>query len=244
MNRRLIVVGISIACAFGAILFLIHPKPPPEHAYQGKALHQWLKDFDANEGSAQYSGAESAIRQIGTNCLPTLIFYLRRKDSRFYEQSVSLRAKLHLLNDGDEDAAVFWHQRAARACGALGPAAEPALSALAEAMNDPYAAWDVGNGLSRMMPKSVPALTNILAASNVVARCRAADNLMTAFSHPEVEPMARTALLNALRDSDPGVRMQAASALQFWNVRLDVIVPALAHTLSDPVPSVRGNAAT
>jgi HEAT repeat protein len=77
-----------------------------------------------------------------------------------------------------------------------------------------------------------------------MARSRAADNLITAFSHPEVEPVARTALLNALHDSDPGVRMAVASAFQFWNTRLDLVVPALIEALSDPNPSVRGNAAS
>ena len=93
------------------------------------------------------------------------------------------------------------------------------------------------------MPKSVPVLTNILATGNVTARCRAADALITAYSHPEVEPMARTALLNALRDADRGPRMAAAAAFQFWDKHLDVVVPALTLALSDPEPAVRGNAA-
>ena len=87
-------------------------------------------------------------------------------------------------------------------------------------------------------------LTNILATGNVTARSRAADNLSTAFSHREVEPMARIALIAALHDPDSGVRMTAASALKFWNTNLDVIVPELTRLLSDPVPSVRGNTAT
>ena len=155
-------------------------------------MHVWLKGFDANQGSAEYAAAQSAVAQIGTNALPTLISYLRRKDPPFHRQVINLKAKLHLLH-GEVDYAVFWHRRAAQACGALGQAAEPAFPALTEAMNDPGAAPDVGNGLSRMMPRSVPVLTNILATGNVRARCRAADNLVTAFSHPEVEPMARTA---------------------------------------------------
>jgi HEAT repeat protein len=111
-------------------------------------------------------------------------------------------------------------------------------------MNDPSAASDVGNALSRMMPQSVPVLTNILATGNVRARSRAADNLMTAHSHPAAEPMARAALLAALHDSDRGVRMSAASAFQFWSTHLDLVVPQLTRALSDPDPSVRGNAAT
>ena len=102
----------------------------------------------------------------------------------------------------------------------------------------------MGNGLSRMMPKSVPVLTNVLATGNEKARARAADNLVTAWSHPSAEAMARTALLGALKDPDRGVRMAAASALQFWKTNLDLIVPELMRLLSDSDPSVRGNAAT
>jgi HEAT repeat protein len=242
-HRFPIVFGIAIVAVLASGVWLLLRSHHPEPNYQGKPLSVWLKGFDANQGSAEYSAAQSAVQQIGTDALPTLIYYLQRKDPPFHRQWINLRATLHLLH-GEVDYAVFWHRRAAQACGALGEPAEGAFPAMAEAMNDPQAASDVGNALSRMMPKSVPVLTNILATGNVIARSRAADNLVTAFSHPEVESMARTALLNALHDSDPGVRMAVASAFQFWNKRLDLVVPALTEALNDPNPSVRGNAAS
>jgi HEAT repeat protein len=235
--------GIVSVVVLGGMVSMALRSNEREPSFQGKPLHVWLKGFDASQSSAEYAAAQSAVQQIGTNALPFLIHYLRRKDPPLYPQWINVKAKLHLLH-GEVDYAVFWHRRAAQACGALGQDAEPAFAALTEAMNDQHAASDVGDGLSRMMPKSVPVLTNILATGNVVARCRAADNLVTAFSHPEVEPMARTALLNALLDADHGVRATAASAFQFWDKRLDVVVPALTRALSDPDPSVRGNAAT
>src|SRR6266550_6076002 len=192
-TRARIAFYISIVLVLGAVLWLIYRSPKPEPAYQGKHLRAWLKGFDANQGSAEYSAAQTAVQQIGTNALPALIYYLHRKDPPFHRQWINLKAKLHLLHS-EVDYAVFWHRRAAQACGALGPEAEAAFPALTSAMNDPGAASDVGNGLSRMMPKSVPVLTNILTTGNVMARCRAADNLVTAFSHREVEPMARTGL--------------------------------------------------
>lgn len=242
-SRSKIGLAISVVLVLGAILWLAFQRENREPSYQGKPLSVWLKDFDAAQGSAEYAAAQSAIQHFGTNVVPRLIYYLRRKDPPFYARWINLKAKLHLLR-GEVDYAVFWHRRAAHACGALGPAAEAAFPALTEAMNDRGAASDVGNGLSRMMPRSVPVLTNVLATGSVVARCRAADNLVTAFSHPEVEGMARTALISALHDSDPGVRMAAASAFQFWNTNLNSVVPELARVLSDPDPSVRGNAAT
>ena len=56
-------------------------------------------------------------------------------------------ARLHLLH-GDVDYAVFWHRRAAQACGALGQDAESAFEALTEAMSDQHAAMDVGKSES------------------------------------------------------------------------------------------------
>jgi HEAT repeat protein len=235
--------AISIVAFFGVFLWLGFRSNAPEALYQGKPLRVWLKGFDAAQGSAEYAAAQSAFQQIGTNALPILIRYLHRKDPPYHRQWINLKANLHLLH-GEVDYAVFWHRRAAQACGALGPEAAAAFPALTEAMNDPGAASDVGNGLSRMMPRSVPVLTNILATGNVIARSRAADNLVTAFSHTAAEPMARAALIAALHDSDSGVRMAAASAFQFWNTNLDLVVPELTRALSDPDPSVRGNAAT
>ena len=246
MNRKF-KFGLCMLLVFililGGVLWLTLSRSEPEPTYQGKPLHAWLKGFDAAQESPEYAAAQEALRQIGTNALPPLIRYLYRKDPPFHRPWIALRAKIGLLH-GEVDYAMFWHRRAAHACGALGPEAEVAFPALTDAMNDPQAASDVGNGLSRMMPASVPVLTNILATGNVRARSRAADNLITAYSHREVEPMGRAALIAALRDSDPGVRMAAASALQFWNTNLNLIVPELARTLGDPDPSVRGNAVT
>lgn len=235
--------ALTALLLLSGILWLAFRPVEQEPSYQGKPLSFWLKGFDSAQGSAEYAAAQSAILHFGTNILPRLIYHLRRKDPPFHAQWINVRAKLHLW-DGEVDYAVFWRRRAAHACGALGPTAEAAFPALVGAMNDPGAAADVGNGISRMMPRSVPVLTNVLATGNLVARCRAADHLVTAFSHREVEGMGRTALIAALRDSDGGVRMAAASAFQFWNTNLDLIVPALVRTLSDPESGVRGNAAT
>lgn len=235
--------GILIALVIGGIVWLGIGVEKVEPSHQGKSLRAWLKGFEASHGSAEYAAAEAAIRQMGTNVLPFLIRDLQRPDPPFYRRWVGLRAKLNL--GGGADYAMFRRRRAGQACGALGEAGEAAFQAMAQAMNDPGAAADVANGLSRMMPRSVPVLTHVLATGNARARSRAADNLVTAFSHREAEPVARAALIHALlHDSDRGVRMAAASALTYWNTELDVVVAALTQALSDPNSSVRGNAAS
>lgn len=239
---RLPLLTLVALAAAVAVVVVVRPSAR-EPIYQGRPLRAWLEEFDPGYGSTNYSAAQAAIRAMGTNTLPFLIRYLRSKDPPFHAQRLRLMSKLHLLH-GKVEYAVFWHRRAATACGELGPEGAPAFPAMAEAMNDPHAAHEVGAALSRMFTNSAPVLTNILATGNVMARCRAADALTTAFSHPPIEEMGRTALLNALRDPDAGVRATAASAFQFWNKRLDLVVPALTRALSDPSPIVRRNAAT
>ena len=112
-------VGVAIALVLSSTLWLAVQSTEQELAYQGKPIHLWLKGFDASQSSAEYSAAQSAFQQIGTNSLPTLIRYLRRKDPPFYAQWINLKSKLHLLH-GEVDYAVSWHRRAAHGCGGEG----------------------------------------------------------------------------------------------------------------------------
>ena len=244
MKRSKLVIRLAVlAVAVGLVVFALVRPAAREPVYHGRPLREWLVEFDHGGGTTN-SAAQEAIRAMGTNCLPFLIGYLRSKDPLFNRLRVSLKARLKLSARKGGEYAVFWHCRAATACGELGQDGAPAFPAMMEAMNDQHAASDVAAALSRMLPKSAPVLTNVLATGNIMARSTAAWGLTTAYSHPEIEEMARTALVNALRDPAPGVRMNAASAFMFWNKRLDLVVPELTDALSDPDPSVRGNAAT
>jgi hypothetical protein len=71
---------ISTLVLLGGIVWLALRPADREPSYEGKPLHVWLKGFDADQGSAEYAAAQSAIQTMGTNILPQLIYYLRRKD--------------------------------------------------------------------------------------------------------------------------------------------------------------------
>ncbi|HEU0008345.1 MAG TPA: HEAT repeat domain-containing protein [Verrucomicrobiae bacterium] len=243
MKRSKLVIRLGLlAVAVGLVVFALLRPGAPEPVHLGRSLREWLVEFDYRYDTTNYSAAQEAIRAMGTNCLPFLNGYLRSKDPPFNRQWVRLKARLGLLRKSGEYA-VLWHSRAAKACGELGQDGAPAFPAMMEAMNDPGATDDVPAALSRMLPKSAPVLTNVLATGNIEARSTAASALRRAYSHPEIEEMARTALINALRDPDPNVRMNAASAFTIWNKRLEVVVPALTRALSDPNGGVRANAA-
>lgn len=244
MKRSKPVIRLGLlAVAVGLVVFALVRPSAREPVYRGRPLREWLVEFDQSSGTTNYSAAQEAIRSIGTNSLPFLIGYLRSKDPPLNRQRVWLKARLKLSMRKGGEYAVFWKRRAATACGELGQDGAPAFPAMIEASKDRPAASAVAAALSRMLPRSAPVLTNLLATGDVLARAVSAHALMTAYSHPEIEEMARTALLKALQDRDPGLRGSAAVAFQFWNQKLDVIVPELARALSDSNASVRGNAA-
>jgi HEAT repeat protein len=56
--------------------------PPSQPSYKGKRLRVWLKEYDPTVRVQNRSAeAEEAIRQIGTNALPTLLAMVRTHDS-------------------------------------------------------------------------------------------------------------------------------------------------------------------
>jgi len=247
MKRSKLVIRLGLlAVAVGLVVFALVRPVAREPVYRGRPLQEWLEELVElvpSNNHHKFYAAQEAIRAMGTNSLPFLIRYLRSKDPPFNRQWVRLKVHLGLPRTGG-DYAWLWQCRAATACGELGQEGAAAIPAMTEAMNDPSVAQTVAFALSRMLPKSAPVLTNVLATGNVWARSGAAGALEKAYSYPEIEEMARTALLKALRDPDPGPRISAAIAFHDWNKRLDVIVPALVRALSDPDPYVRGNAAT
>lgn len=245
-TRRVMLIG-GVVGLLALTVWCIRKANPPEPVYLGRPLESWLREFDNPQQSTNFAAAREAILHMGTNVLPHLEHYLRHRDSRWHQPWIQLQAKLHLLRQPVDDD-YFWHRRAAYAVGQFGEAGAPAFPAMMEAAQTRRAEQEVAWALSWMLPRSAPVLTNLLASTNPWTRYRAADALGTAPSHPSVAELSRAALLNALRDSDPGLRVSAASALGM-SVGVSAehraaVIPALMAALDDPDPNVRGNAAT
>src|SRR4051812_24470518 len=81
----------------GILLFAFWPSREP--AYAGKPLSYWLRqDFwSIRGGKGPSPQAEDAVRQIGTNALPTLIRMLRARDSRLKLALMNWSAKQSLI---------------------------------------------------------------------------------------------------------------------------------------------------
>ena len=80
----LIVLLVLVICGLGLVLFLSHE--PPEPTYHGKPLSAWLESYF---GGGSVIGAwpnpetDEAIRQIGTNAIPTMLKMLKARDSKW-----------------------------------------------------------------------------------------------------------------------------------------------------------------
>ena len=114
-GQACLVVLTGMAVIVAAAILWPQPREP---IHQGRPLRAWLEEFDQSYGTTNYRAASQAIQAIGTNTLPFLIRYLRYQDPSFHRQLIWLRRKLHLR--GRIDYAVFWHRRAATACGESG----------------------------------------------------------------------------------------------------------------------------
>src|SRR4051812_17202672 len=125
MSRRgLIAGGIVLVGALAGLAWLLFS--PHQPVYQGKPLTSWMDQYQehilANQKSAdrpKRDQAEAAIRQIGTNALPTLLRMAGAKDSALKKKLIALGSKqsvipLHFQPPN------FFHAKATYGFGPLG----------------------------------------------------------------------------------------------------------------------------
>ncbi len=77
-RRKAFVLLICVAAALALITFLSRDSEP---RYQGRSLSQWYVLWTKSADKAQAAEAASAIREIGTNALPTLLERLKSQYS-------------------------------------------------------------------------------------------------------------------------------------------------------------------
>ena len=220
-----------------------------EPVYQGKTLSNWLERYSA-KGS--YIGlrpepvADEAVRQIGTNSIPTLLHKLRAHDSKL---------KLALLRLSDEQHFIrFWSlpaffptRQAAVAFHALGAQASNAVPFLIQTYREKIGSdsqcgcaealgW-IGPAASEAIPDLMSAATD----SDNTLRAIAVEALGNIHADPA---LVLPVLIKSLQDSNGRVRLNAVNALAAFGSEAKAAVPALTRSLNDPVPIIRTNAAT
>jgi hypothetical protein len=180
----LAVAGIFVwsLCAFFG---LFEPRLP-EPQFQGKKLTDWAQDvfpsdylpYVSNPAlRAKNDRAIAAIRQMGTNTLPTALQLCGARDSWF-------KLKLEELTSYNSDGVLKYritpewerHEKGNNIILALGPAAAPAIPILIQLLqsSDAGIADSVMVSLPAIGTNVVPPLTGLLDSPNELVRIRAA----------------------------------------------------------------------
>ena len=236
MNQRYRTV-LFVLLAGVILAFTFYALRPREPVYQGRRLSAWLRDMGLYPAKYRHD-AEEAVRQIGTNSLPTLLKLLAAKDSFLKKLTLASLAKMHPLIRVDWPSAQDLHVRAMLAFHVLGPEAKAAIPALTDLLKHPETAPSAARALMSIGPDAVLPLVRALTNENRIVRRTAAFGLGQIRS---AETAVTLALVKSLKDADARVRHAAAESLRRTN-EPDLVIPALLETLNDADSDVRREA--
>lgn len=218
---------IFILMAIALCVPAIHPACAKEPAYDGRPMSDWLL---ARSDEKQ----QNAIRQIGTNAIPTLLDILGVKEKTLRKVLARLDNKdlrRDILNDKEfnlddlRDLAVIGF-------GILGTNAEPVIPQMYKLLNDEETSFKAAEALVKVGPKGFAALTNGLTSPDAAVR----DSVVNALGQKGGgdSNVITQLLVNALKDEADGVRGNAAMFLAGRNPEL--VIPALLPLLNDQQP--------
>jgi len=226
------IVAVLVVLVGLAIIWSLSSSEP---SYQGRKLSAWLKDFDKPWETTfivsfedMPKNALEAVRQMGTDSLPTLLTQIRAKDSAVVEKLYDLWDKQSVIKFRPTPAVVT-QRRASIALAALGPKALPALPRLEKMLNDEHTLRPVSVAIAYMGKDGVKALTNALSNPNPVVRRECLEALSNAQTGGEV---AIPVLISSLRDQDPVIQGRAALALAVIRDESSRAIPALIEVLA------------
>ena len=236
-RRRIISIALVASVLGGISLLVLQRLQEKEPVYQGKPLGFWLQGYDSGcynlthprgPSPPTWDQANEAIRQIGTNAIPTLLRMLQQPDSKFKTMIVPLLSKQHWIN---LPFIVFDRNfMAYDALVALGPEAGNAVPRLIEiSKNDPSAFAQqgvpailgyIGPAARSAIPQLLPGITH----TNLIVR----NNAFFALRRIHAESsLVVPALIRCLNNPDTAVRAQAVRALGEYGRQAEVAVPAL-----------------
>jgi HEAT repeat protein len=257
MRKRVHIAVAVLVVAFAGVVawrtLTLRPHDT-EPVYQGKGLRAWLHEYRPGRAAVALR-AEKAIRQIGTNGIPTLLDMLRKKDSplaskliRFWHLHIERVSYLPNWVRGPA-----WSRNSAETVnceGAYGFAilgadaqqAVPALIDICERSISPCSESAARGALVSIGPaarQAIPLFLPDVVSPNWSLRLCAVSALRTFQVEPSV---LMPVFAKSLKDADPFVRRNAAEGLGNLGAEARQTVPALAHLLSDPEGVVRSAA--
>ena len=263
--KRALAVLLLLIVVFAAWL-LTRPREPE---YQGRSLSAWLDDYNrtGTEGAEQ---ASTAIRAMGTNCLPYLITHIKHNPSPWTVKLVLLLSKQHVIKlpfygvDRYFSASII-------ALHALGPQAAPLCPNLLALTKNPRTWWWANMSLLAIGTNSIPFLELACQNTNQAGAYAALMIALMKSTQPPhftwgrmnaplngkpitvvgygvlPETVAETA--NLLEHPSPAVRRASAEALALYNGSRytrawKLAVPLLVKACGDTNEAVRISATT
>jgi HEAT repeats len=236
--------GLVVALALAAIGIVLYASRNNEPSYQGRGLSRWLSDIENTLDEHEAEPAINAVRQIGTNAVPTLLSMMRAEDSKLKEAFITLLARLHIFRIRIADANGK-HLRALFGFQALGSQASSAIPELKVMVNNPKIVHFATAALVNISPNGVEAATSGLQSTNALVRRETAGVLgipgivrFTTNATPARMAVLRAQaefavppLIRALNDSDELTRARAAISLGLLGQKPEIAVPALIKNL-------------
>lgn len=250
-----VLVPVLAGAAAVLLLWLSHGSAPPEPSWQGRKLSYWLGLLYAKYPPApghthisDYKTAYAAVKKIGTNAIPTLLFMLRATNTQakleFHKPTESL--KLVCI---ERVSAEDLNAEAARGFQCLGADAKMAVPAIIKIyetrLSESSERWS-SYALGAMGPSASQAVPALLrGTTNASPQSRKNSLIALAGMHAEPE-LTVAALTNAFTDSDSDVRKWACNRFgllgsEAWEARARAL-PALEALLRDLDRQVRQEA--
>jgi hypothetical protein len=148
----IIVLTVALLAAVGVIGWQMF-KPSDEPVHKGKTMTSWLRERRNNgvNSAETIQQAEQALRDIGTNSIPTLLALLRATNSPLKLKLMRLAQRQRVIKIHIEDAGDL-NSLAMDGFHVLGTNGQAAVPALIEIVNEDfsevsqiYAVWSLGD---------------------------------------------------------------------------------------------------
>jgi hypothetical protein len=215
-----------------------------EPQYQGTSLTALLEDL-RNPDLEIEKNAETGIRTLGTNAIPTLLKLMSAEDSSFKLKLIKWTGRQSWVRV-DFPLAASQHSLAADGFEVLGPGAKSAIPALAEIAKKNRDGF-VGKAFLHIGTEGLDVLAQVLTNSDLEVRTKAVDGLiqygvfydpaqndlppqeLAAF--PEKSRVAVIPLINSLFETNQLFRAKAILALGWFRSEPSLVVPVLITNL-------------
>lgn len=223
--------GILVTAAIAGLAVFALVIRPREPVYQGRSLSDWLKDVRAPNSSIPTNSLKNlsalhAVRKIGSDGVPFLIWLLRAKDT-WWKLRWNRLAQDHTAIQFQFAKAETSQELALKGLWALGSHAQPALPYLDERLLHDRSTM-TGRTLGAIGRPAVPVLSNaVLHATNVETRFVALEALAWWVPTNCSDAVVPVLLDSMKTESFESLKIVAARRLAEARMYEDEVVPLL-----------------